>query len=79
MISTAGALPKVASALVEKRPIRVLALGAFPSNGFGSGPGTLSYPERLQAELQKVLSDVPVEVEARRLPGETTAERLKPS
>ena len=72
LIFAVGDLPKVATALAEKRPIRVLALGPFPSGGFGSGPGTVSYPERLETELQKVLPDVPVEVEARRLSGETT-------
>jgi hypothetical protein len=54
-----------------KRPIRVLALGSFPSGGYGSGPGATKYTAVLQAELERALTGVPIEVEARRMAGET--------
>lgn len=68
-----GGLPNVARALEERRPIRALALGPFPSGGFGYGSGSSKYTARLQAELHKVLGGITVEVEGRRLPGETIA------
>jgi hypothetical protein len=69
----AGALPNLASALAAKRPIRVLALGPFPPESLGSGPGSTKYTAKLQRALQRVLDGVPVLVEGRRLPGEITA------
>lgn len=68
-----GALPNVALALEQRRPIRALALGPFPSGGFGYGSGSSRYTARLQTELHGVLGGVPIAVEGRRLPGETTA------
>jgi hypothetical protein len=64
-------LPNTALALELKRPIRVLALGNFPSGSYGSGPGATKYTAVLQAELERVLTGVPIEVEARRMAGET--------
>jgi hypothetical protein len=72
MLYISGAVPNVASAVKAKRPIRVLALGPFPAASFGSGPGSTKYTVKLQAELQRVLPDSTVTVEARRLPGEIT-------
>lgn len=69
----AGRLPTVASALAQGRPLRVLALGPFPSGSFGSGPGAPKYTAQLQMELQRVLPGGTIEVEGRRLPGELTA------
>ena len=68
-----GRLPTLASALEKGRPIRVLALGPFPSGGFGSTPGAPKYTAQLQVDLQRVLAGAAVEVEGRRLPGEITA------
>ena len=70
---THGVLPNVATALEQRRPIRVLALGPFPAGGLGGSPGAPRYTTRLQTELERVLRGAPVEVEGRRLPGETTA------
>jgi hypothetical protein len=66
-----GPLPNTALAVELKRPIRVLALGNFPSGGYGSGPGATKYTAVIQAELERVLTGVPIEVEARRMAGET--------
>lgn len=71
-IFAGGALPNLDSALQEGRPIRVLALGPFPPESFGSGPGSAKYTAKLQTALQRVLAGVPVVVEGRRLSGEIT-------
>jgi hypothetical protein len=73
VLYTAGGLPNVALALRNGKPIRVLALGPFPSGGFGSGPGAPKYTVQLRAELERVFAGAKLEVEARRLPGEITA------
>jgi len=53
----------VDSALREGRPIRVLALGPFPPESFGSGPGSTKYTAKLKRALQGVLAGVPVVVD----------------
>ena len=73
MLYTTGSMQNVASALEKKRSVRVLALGAFPSGSFGSGPGSPKYTARLQAELEHFFGGASVEVEGRRLPGEITS------
>src|SRR4051794_3844505 len=66
-------LPRVRSAVEDKRPLKVLALGPASVSGVGQGVAVAPYPVRLEHELEKVLSGVDVTVEARSLPGEITA------
>src|SRR5207253_96939 len=67
-------LPRIRSALDEKRPIKVLALGPPSLSGVGQGGSLAPYPVRLEHELEKVLPGVDVTVEGRSLPGEITAQ-----
>src|SRR5437764_1360748 len=67
-------LPRIRSALDEKRPIKVLALGPASLSGVGQGGGLPPYPVRLEHELERVLPGVDVTVEGRSLPGEITAQ-----
>jgi lysophospholipase L1-like esterase len=62
----------VRAALEQKRPIKVLALGASMTGSYGQGSGT--YSARLEEELEKVLSGVDVLLEQRSLPGELMAD-----
>jgi acyl-CoA thioesterase-1 len=73
VLYTTGSMQNVAAALASRRSLRVLALGAFPSGTFGSGPGSSKYTARLHAELEQILGGATVEVEGRRLAGEITA------
>lgn len=73
---TLKALKAVKTALKEKRPVRVLAVGA-PAASAGA---TASYPVKLESALERSLPDVDVEIESRGLPGEIAsgaAERLR--
>jgi lysophospholipase L1-like esterase len=69
---TLAPLRAVRSALEEKRPVKVLALGPSVTAAFGLTSGT--YPARLEEELEKVFSGIDVLVEQRSLPGEITAD-----
>jgi len=67
-------LPRVRSALEQKLPLKVLALGPPSVSGVGQGGGLAPYPVRLQQALANALPGVEVTVEARSLPGEITAQ-----
>ncbi|WP_425374973.1 SGNH/GDSL hydrolase family protein [Methylobacterium segetis] len=73
---TLAKLHAVKTALKEKRPVRVLAVGST-----SAGPGaSASYPVKLETALERSLPDVDVVVEARGLQGEIAsgaAERLR--
>jgi acyl-CoA thioesterase I len=68
-----GKLPNLDASVNRKEPIRVLALGPFHAGSLGAGPIATKYTTRLQAELGRIFPGVAIEVEARRLPGETTS------
>lgn len=67
-------LPRAKSALEQKLPLKVLALGPPSAGGVGQGGGLAPYPIRLEHELEKALPGADVTVEARSLPGEITAQ-----
>lgn len=69
-------LTAVKAALAEKRPVRVLAVGA-PAASAGA---STSYPVKLESALERAIPNVDVEIEGRGLPGEIAsgaAERLR--
>jgi acyl-CoA thioesterase I len=73
---TLAKLRAVKAALKEKRPVRVLSIGGI-SAGLGA---SATYPVKLKTALERSLTDVDVEVEARGLQGEIAsgaAERLR--
>jgi acyl-CoA thioesterase I len=70
---TTGTLPALDTALQTQTPIKVLALGPFSPGGWAA-PGTGTFKGQLRAELQRSLPGLPLEVEARRLPGEIAAD-----
>src|SRR4051794_34348014 len=67
-------LPRVRSALEQKLPLKVLALGPPSVSGVGQGGGLAPYPVRLEHELEKALRGVDVTVEARSLQEQITAQ-----
>jgi acyl-CoA thioesterase I len=71
-------LPRVAAALEEKRPVRVLALGSAAASG--STTSVNSYPSKVEAILEKAFKGLDVVMVNRGVSGEVaalTAERLK--
>src|SRR4051794_23882721 len=56
-------LPRVRSALEQKLPLKVLALGPPSASGAGQGGALEPYPIRLKHELEKALPGVDVTVE----------------
>ncbi|MGU3537879.1 SGNH/GDSL hydrolase family protein [Methylobacterium sp. A54F] len=73
---TLAKLKAVKTALKEKRPVRVLAIG---STSAGAG-ASATYPVKLETALERSLPDVDVVVEARGLQGEIASgagERLR--
>lgn len=73
---TLSSLKAVKTALGEKRPVRVLAVGA-PAVSAGA---STSYPVKLELALERSIPNVDVEIEGRGLPGEIAsgaAERLR--
>lgn len=73
---TLNRLDAVKAALKEKRPVRVLAIGA-PAASAGA---STSYPVKLESALERSIPNVDVEIESRGLSGEVAsgaAERLR--
>ncbi|WP_046866405.1 SGNH/GDSL hydrolase family protein [Microvirga massiliensis] len=66
-------LKRVAAILAERRPLKVLALGASGGE-IGAGPASPTYGSRLEEELRNVLSTRYVDVEARGIPGEMASD-----
>ncbi|WP_375408636.1 SGNH/GDSL hydrolase family protein [uncultured Methylobacterium sp.] len=69
-------LTAVKAALAEKRPVRILAVGA-PAASAGA---STSYPVKLESALERSIPTIDVEIEGRGLPGEIAsgaAERMR--
>ena len=73
LVFIAGKLPNLEADVERKEAIRVLALGPFHAGSLGAGPIATKYTTKLQAELARIFPGVGIEVEARRLSGETTS------
>jgi lysophospholipase L1-like esterase len=75
-----SALRAVRRAILEKRPVRVVALGSSSTVGIGASSPLASYPVRLENDLEGVIDGLQVEMFARGQAGEIAgdaAERLK--
>lgn len=73
-------LRAVRRAILEKRPVRVVALGSSSTVGVGASSPLASYPIRLQNDLEGVIEGLEVEMFTRGQSGEVAedaAERLK--
>ena len=73
LLTTESALPKVAEAIKNNRPLDVLVVGSRSSTIGGSEAG--AYPSRLQDLLKETLPQVPVNVSVE-LQGKKTAEEV---
>ena len=69
-------LQRVRTAVEQKVPLKVLALGPPSPSAGGGGTGLAPYPVRLEHELEKVLAGVDVTVQGRTLPGDITAQAV---
>ncbi|MDQ8698212.1 SGNH/GDSL hydrolase family protein [Hyphomicrobium sp. LHD-15] len=75
-----AALRSVRRAVLEKRPVRVIALGSSSTVGIGASSPLASYPVRLENDLEGVIEGLQVEMFPRGQSGEVAegaAERLK--
>jgi lysophospholipase L1-like esterase len=75
-----ASLRAVRRAILEKRPVRVVALGATSTVGIGAASPLASYPIRLENDLEGVIDGLQVEMFTRGQAGdvaEDAAERLK--
>ncbi len=73
-------LRAVRRAIVQKRPVRVVALGSSSTVGVGASSPRASYPIRLENDLEGTIEGLKVEMYARGQSGEVAedaAERLK--
>jgi lysophospholipase L1-like esterase len=73
LLATDSALPKVAEAIKNNRPLDILVVGSRSSTIAGSEAG--AYPSRLQDFLKETLPQVPVNVSVE-LQGKKTAEEV---
>ncbi|HEX2839991.1 SGNH/GDSL hydrolase family protein [Hyphomicrobium sp.] len=75
-----AALRAVRRAILEKRPVRVVALGSSSTVGVGASSPLASYPVRLENDLEGVIDGLKVEMFTRGQSGEVAegaAERIK--
>jgi lysophospholipase L1-like esterase len=75
-----AALRSVRRAILEKRPVRVIALGSSSTVGIGGSSPLASYPVRLENDLEGVIDGLQVEMFTRGQSGEVAegaADRLK--
>lgn len=73
-------LKKLRRALIERRPVRVLAIGSSSTAGVGASSPRFSYPVRLENDLEGFIKGADVEMITRGIGGEiaaAAAERLK--
>lgn len=73
-------LRAVRRAILEKRPVRVIALGSSSTVGIGASSPLASYPVRLENDLEGVIDGLRIEMFPRGQSGEVAegaAERLK--
>lgn len=78
----AGPMPRMASLLKEKRPVRILAIGSSTTAGAGASAPGRAYPPRLKAALERLLPGIGVLVRNDGVGGEiasTTLARMRAS
>lgn len=79
-IAAPAPLPTLISRLENQQPLRILAIGSSSTWGVGATSNRKNYPSQLEAMLERVLKDVPIEMINRGVSGETagtTADRLR--
>ena len=78
-IAAPAPLTTIMSRLEAHQPLRILAIGSSSTWGVGATARRKNYPSQLEAMLEKVLKDVPIEIINRGVSGETadsTSDRL---
>ena len=69
-------LKRVAQKVAAGHPVKIVAIGSSSTAGAGASSPDLSYPSRLQVELQAMLPRVPVTVLNRGVNGEESRDML---
>jgi len=69
-------LPKLAKALVEKKPVRIVALGSSSTQGVGASTPKACYPVKLQAELRRRFPDSKIRVDNLGVGGQLATDML---
>jgi acyl-CoA thioesterase I len=69
-------LPKLASALADKKPVHIVALGSSSTQGVGATSPKSCYPVRLQAELQRRFPDSKITVDNLGVGGQLATDML---
>ena len=69
-------MPKLATALAEKKPVRIVALGSSSTQGIGASSPKSCYPVRLQAELQRRFPDSKITVDNLGIGGQLATDML---
>ncbi len=70
------ALKRVSQRVAAALPLKIVAIGSSSTAGAGASSSDLSYPARLQAELQALVPRVPVTVVNRGVNGEESRDML---
>jgi len=69
-------LKRTSQKIAAAQPIKIVAIGSSSTAGAGASSPEMSYPSRLQAELQALMPRVPVTVINRGVNGEESREML---
>ena len=69
-------LARTARQLTRAQPLRIVAIGSSSTAGAGSSTSAMSYPSRLQVELQVLFPRSPITVFNRGVNGETATDML---
>jgi acyl-CoA thioesterase I len=69
-------LPKLATALAGRKPVRIVALGSSSTQGIGASSPKSCYPMRLQAELQRRFPDSKITVDNLGIGGQLATDML---
>lgn len=69
-------LPKLASAIAAKEPVRIVALGSSSTQGVGASNPNAYYPVKLEAELRKRFPDSKIRVDNLGIGGQLAADML---
>jgi lysophospholipase L1-like esterase len=73
-------LRKLRTALRERRPVKVLAIGSSSTSGVGASSPGATYPVRLESDLEVLFKGTDINVISRGVPGEAghgAAERMR--
>jgi lysophospholipase L1-like esterase len=69
-------LKRTSQKIAAAQPIKIVAIGSSSTAGAGASSPTMSYPNRLQVELQALMPRVPVTVINRGINGEESRDML---